>query len=118
MVMYVVDVDCGIMLVQSLLGMNLGKVVGYAKGRKVLDQVGVTVVVCGDGIIFTSDFHEVCTVVSVWDLLLVLIVIDNEIVISVMLDEGRGIKDFCAYVVVFNGHYIECNGYDVDDMYA
>jgi 2-oxoisovalerate dehydrogenase E1 component len=117
MVMHVADPERGVFPAQSPLGMNMPKAAGYAKGRKVMGNPGVTLVACGDGSTATSDFHEACTAASLWQLPLVIMITDNDIAISVEPNEGRGIKDFEAYARSFQGHCIQCDGFDPVDTY-
>lgn len=99
--------------VQSALGMQVSKSVGYAQGlrtRGFTDSVVACVV--GDGTCAEGDVHEGMTGASILELPWLLIVTDNEIAISVSPEDGRGIKDFESYARAFGFQYFTCDGND------
>jgi len=105
--------------VQSALGMQFGKAVGYAQGlrRKGHDD-GLVVAVVGDGTTAESDMHEGMTGASILRLPVLLTVTDNNVAISVRPEDGRGIKSFEAYAAAFGFEYFECDGNDFLGCYA
>ncbi|HET6582246.1 MAG TPA: thiamine pyrophosphate-dependent enzyme [Nannocystaceae bacterium] len=104
--------------VQSALGMQVSKSVGYAQGYKV-KGVDDALVVCvvGDGTCAEGDVHEGMTGASILQLPWLLVVTDNNIAISVTPEDGRGIKDFEAYARAFGFEYFTCDGNDFIDVY-
>lgn len=104
--------------VQSSLGMQVSKSVGYAEGlrRRGIDNAVVQCVV-GDGTCAEGDVHEGMTGASILRLPWLLTVTDNEIAISVSPEDGRGIKSFEAYAKAFDFEYFECDGNDFLDVF-
>ncbi|HWB78972.1 MAG TPA: thiamine pyrophosphate-dependent enzyme [Nannocystaceae bacterium] len=104
--------------VQSALGMQVSKSVGYAQGYKVrgIDDALVVCVV-GDGTCAEGDVHEGMTGASILQLPWLLIVTDNNVAISVTPQDGRGIKDFESYAKAFGFAYFTCDGNDFVDVY-
>ncbi len=104
--------------VQSALGMQVSKSVGYAQGYKV-KGVDDALVVCvvGDGTCAEGDVHEGMTGASILQLPWLLVVTDNNVAISVTPEDGRGIKDFEAYARAFGFEYFTCDGNDFIDVY-
>src|SRR5690606_7148338 len=104
--------------VQSALGMQLGKSVGYAYGlRKQGYDDGVVVAVVGDGTMAESDFHEGVTEASILDVPLLLCVTDNDIAISVKPEDGRGLRDLQAYAKAFEFEFFTADGNDFLEVY-
>jgi len=104
--------------VQSALGMQLGKAVGYAFGmRRRGFQDGLVVAVIGDGTTAESDLHEGMTGASILELPVLIYVTDNNVAISVTPEDGRGIKDFEAYARAFGFAFFECDGNDFLQCY-
>ncbi|PCC69704.1 2-oxoisovalerate dehydrogenase E1 component [Nannocystis exedens] len=99
--------------VQSALGMQFGKAVGYAQGlrRKGHDD-GLVVAVVGDGTTAESDMHEGMTGASILRLPVLLTITDNNVAISVRPEDGRGIRSFEHYAAAFGFAYFECDGND------
>ena len=107
------DMRYNMLPVQSALGMQLGKAVGYAFGmRRQGYQDGLVVAVIGDGTTAESDLHEGMTGASILELPVLIYVTDNNIAISVTPEDGRGIKDFEAYARAFGFAFFECDGND------
>ncbi|MCY1055816.1 transketolase C-terminal domain-containing protein [Nannocystis sp. SCPEA4] len=99
--------------VQSALGMQFGKAVGYAQGlRRQGHQDGLVVAVVGDGTTAESDMHEGMTGASILRLPVLLTVTDNNVAISVRPEDGRGIRSFEHYAAAFGFAYFECDGND------
>lgn len=99
--------------VQSALGMQLGKSVGYAYGlQRKGHRDGLVVAVIGDGTTAESDMHEGMTGASILRVPLLVTITDNNVAISVRPEDGRGIKDFAAYAKAFGFAYFECDGND------
>lgn len=112
------DMRYNMLPVQSALGMQFGKSVGYAEGlrkRGFADAVVVTVV--GDGTMAESDFHEGMTGASILQLPLLVCVTDNEIAISVKPRDGRGIRDLEAYAKAFGFEFFTADGNDFLAVY-
>lgn len=104
--------------VQSALGMQLGKAVGYAHGlRRKGHTDGLVVAVIGDGTTAESDMHEGMTGASILRLPVLVTVTDNNVAISVRPEDGRGIKSFEAYARAFDFAYFECDGNDFLGVY-
>jgi 2-oxoisovalerate dehydrogenase E1 component len=104
--------------VQSALGMQLGKAVGYAHGlRHKGHDDGVVVAVIGDGTMAESDFHEGMTGASILKIPMLICVTDNEIAISVAPEDGRGIRDIESYAKAFGFAFFTADGNDFIDMY-
>jgi len=112
------DIPNNVLPVQSALGMQLGKAVGYAYGlRQAGHKDGVVVAVIGDGTTAESDLHEGMHGASILELPLLLTITDNNIAISVDPSDGRGIKDFKAYAEAFGFRFFECDGNDFLGVY-
>lgn len=110
--------EVGILPVQSPVGMQLGKAVGYAKGFHVKGvRDGLTIGIVGDGTTAEGDMHDAMNAASVWQVPTILMVTDNQIAISTQPDVGRGIKDFRAYAEGFNIRFFSCDGSDFWDTY-
>lgn len=112
------DMRYNMLPVQSALGMQLGKAVGYAVGmrRRGFDD-GLVVAVIGDGTCAESDLHEGMTGASILELPVLIYVTDNNVAISVTPEDGRGIKDFEAYARAFGFAFFECDGNDFLQCY-
>lgn len=112
------DMRHGALPVQSALGMQVSKSVGYAQGYRTrgIDDALVVCVV-GDGTCAEGDVHEGMTGASILQLPWLLIVTDNQIAISVTPEDGRGIKDFESYAKAFGFAYFTCDGNDFIDVY-
>lgn len=107
------DLSLNHLPIQSALGMQIGKSIGYAEGLKrrgVADGLVFTVI--GDGTCAESDLHEGMTGASILDLPWLLAITDNNIAISVTPKDGRAIRDFEAYARAFGFHYGACDGND------
>lgn len=112
------SLELNMLPVQSALGMQLGKSVGYAHGlRKRGYQDGVVVAIVGDGTMAESDFHEGVTGASILDTPLLLVVTDNEVAISVTPEDGRGLKDLEAYAKAFDFEFFTADGNDFIEIY-
>lgn len=112
------DMRYGMLPVQSALGMQFGKSVGYAQGlRKRGFDDGLVVTVVGDGTMAESDFHEGMTGASILQLPLVVCVTDNGIAISVKPEDGRAIHDLEAYAKAFGFAFFTADGNDFLDVY-
>ena len=104
--------------VQSALGMQLGKAVGYAHGlqrRGFTD--GMVTAVIGDGTMAEGDLHDAMTGASILQVPLLVTVTDNDIAISVSPADGRGIKDIASYARAFNFEFFEVDGNDFLAVY-
>ncbi|MBX7080195.1 MAG: hypothetical protein K1X88_13455 [Nannocystaceae bacterium] len=104
--------------VQSALGQQVSKSVGYAQGYRTrgIDDA-LVVCVIGDGTCAEGDVHEGMTGASILRLPWLLIVTDNNVAISVLPEDGRGIKDFESYARAFGFAYFSCDGNDFVDVY-
>jgi 2-oxoisovalerate dehydrogenase E1 component len=112
------DLRWNVIPVQSALGMQIGKSVGYAHGlRRRGATHGVVVTVLGDGTTAEGDFHDGMNGASVLRLPLLMLVTDNQVAISVKPEDGRGIKDFEAYARAFGFVYFTCDGNDFVETY-
>lgn len=112
------DMRFGILPVQSALGMQVSKSVGYAYGNQLKGKTdSVTMAVVGDGTCAEGDLHEGMTGASILGLPWLLVVTDNNIAISVTPEDGRGIQDFEAYAKAFGFEYFTCDGNDFLDVY-
>ena len=112
------DPRYNMMPVQSALGMQIGKSVGYAHGFKMKGQTdGLVVCVAGDGTTAESDFHEGMNGASVLNVPMLLEITDNEVAISVKPEDGRGIKDFEAYARSFGFEFFSADGNNFLEMY-
>lgn len=112
------DMRFGILPVQSALGMQVSKSVGYAYGNRLKGKTdSVTMAVVGDGTCAEGDLHEGMTGASILGLPWLLVVTDNNIAISVTPEDGRGIQDFEAYAKAFGFEYFTCDGNDFLDVY-
>ena len=110
--------EIGVLPVQSPVGMQLGKAIGYAKGFHAKGiQDAVTIGIVGDGTTAEGDMHDAMNAASVWRLPTIIMVTDNEIAISTEPGTGRGIKDFQAYAAGFNIRHFSCDGGDFWDVY-
>ncbi len=104
--------------VQSALGMQVSKSVGYAHGYRVRGiEDALTVCIVGDGTCAEGDVHEGMTGASILSLPWLLIVTDNNVAISVLPEDGRGIRDFESYARAFGFAYYTCDGNDFIDVY-
>ncbi len=112
------DMRFGILPVQSALGMQISKSVGYAYGNKLKGiNDAVTMAIVGDGTCAEGDLHEGMTGASILGLPWLLTITDNNIAISVKPEDGRGITDFEAYAKAFGFAYFTCDGNDFLDVY-
>lgn len=113
------DMRFGVLPVQSALGMQVSKSVGYAEGyhRKGI-QDGLVMCVIGDGTCAEGDLHEGMTGASILEIPWLLTVTDNDIAISVGPEDGRGIVDFESYAKAFGFEYFTCDGNDFLDVYS
>jgi 2-oxoisovalerate dehydrogenase E1 component len=112
------DMRFGILPVQSALGMQVSKSVGYAYGNKLKGITdAVTMAVVGDGTCAEGDLHEGMTGASILGLPWLLTITDNNVAISVKPEDGRGIQDFEAYAAAFGFAYFTCDGNDFLDVY-
>ncbi len=110
--------ELNILPVQSALGMQLGKAVGYAQGlRQKGHDDAVVVAVIGDGTMAESDFHEGMHGASILQLPILITVTDNEVAISVTPEDGRGIKDLASYAKAFGFEFFEADGNDFLSIY-
>ncbi|MCA9717693.1 MAG: hypothetical protein H6713_06635 [Myxococcales bacterium] len=110
--------DYNVLPVQSSLGMQLGKAVGYAHGlqrRGFTD--GMVTAVIGDGTMAEGDLHDAMTGASILQVPLLVTVTDNDIAISVSPADGRGIKDIASYARAFNFEFFEVDGNDFLAVY-
>jgi len=113
MVNHLLDLDRGLLPIQSPLGMNLGKAAGYAQSMK-LNGIsdGFTAASIGDGTTAEIDLHDAMNAISVWSLPTCVAVTDNAIAISTQAEDGRGIKNFEAYARAFDLEFFSCDGRD------
>ena len=110
--------EVGILPVQSPVGMQLGKAVGYAKGFKMKGvHDAVTMGIIGDGTSAEGDLHDAMNAASVWSTPTIIMITDNEIAISTTPAEGRGIQSFKAYAEGFGIKHFTCDGADFFDTY-
>ena len=116
---YHLDIEeVGILPVQSPVGMQLGKAVGYAKGYQAKGvNNAITVGIIGDGTSAEGDLHDAMNAASVWSTPTIIMVTDNEVAISTTPEEGRGIKSFEAYANGFGIEFMTCDGADFWDTY-
>lgn len=106
------DLRFNMLPVQSAVGMQMGKGVGYAYGLKRKYDDGVAVSVIGDGTMAESDFHEGIQGATLLDAPLLMMVTDNNVAISVKPRDGRGIRDLSAYAKAFGVEFFEVDGND------
>lgn len=105
--------------VQSALGMQISKSVGYAHGLRHKGHAGAVVkCIIGDGTCAEGDLHEGMTGASILQLPWLLTITDNNIAISVRPEDGRGLQDFEAYAKAFGFAYFTCDGNDFLEAYA
>jgi len=113
------DLAFNILPIQSALGMQIGKSIGYAQGLvRHGTKNGLVFTVIGDGTCAEGDLHEGMTGASVLKLPWLLAVTDNNIAISVTPKDGRGIVDFEAYARAFGFAYFAVDGNDFLGCYA
>ena len=118
MVNHLLDMERGLLPIQSPLGMNLGKAAGYGKAMKLSGiEDGFVCAAIGDGSTAEGDLHDTMNAISVWSLPMCVMITDNNVAISTKPEDGRGIKDFKAYAKAFNLAYFESKGYDFWDCY-
>jgi len=110
--------EIGILPIQSPVGMQLGKAAGYALGWKAdgIDDA-MTMGIVGDGTTAEGDMHDAMNMISVWKLPTMVMVTDNNIAISTLPEEGRGIVDFAAYARAFGMDHFACDGRDFHDVF-
>lgn len=112
------DMRHNVLPVQSALGMQISKSVGYAYGYKHMGiDDAVVACVIGDGTCAEGDLHEGMTGASILQVPWLVMVTDNNIAISVTPDDGRGIKDFESYARAFGLQYFTCDGNDFCDVF-
>jgi 2-oxoisovalerate dehydrogenase E1 component len=112
------DMRWNVIPVQSSLGMQVSKSVGYAYGfRRKGREDGLVVCIVGDGTMGEDDVHEGMTGASILQVPWLLIVTDNEIAISVSPEDGRGIRDFESYARAFGFEFFTCDGNDFVDSF-
>ena len=106
------DMNLNMLPVQSAVGMQMGKGVGYAYGLRRRYTDGVAVAIIGDGTMAESDFHEGMHGATLLDAPLLMMVTDNKVAISVKPRDGRGIRDLSAYAKAFDMEFFEADGND------
>ncbi len=110
--------EVGVLPVQSPVGMQLGKAAGYGLGFKLKGvEGGVSLAVIGDGSTAEGDMHDAMNACSVWQIPMVFLVTDNDVAISTLPEEGRGIRDFATYAEAFGVQPFSCDGRDFFDVY-
>lgn len=110
--------EVGILPVQSPVGMQLGKAAGYALGfvkQGIHDSVSIGII--GDGTSAEGDLHDAMNAASVWKLPVLYVVTDNEVAISTVPTEGRGIRNFSDYARSFGLVAFDCDGRSFDETY-
>jgi len=113
MVNHLLDMERGILPIQSPLGMNLGKAAGWAQALKLMGKTkSFVAATIGDGSTAEIDLHDAMNAISVWSLPMLVMVTDNEVAISTKPHEGRGIKDLKAYAEAFDLEFFEAKGTD------
>jgi 2-oxoisovalerate dehydrogenase E1 component len=118
MVNHLLDMDRGLLPIQSPLGMNLGKAAGYGQAMRLSGiPDGFVAAAIGDGTTAEIDTHDAMNAISVWSLPMCVMVTDNRIAISTDPDQGRGIKDFEAYAKAFGLTFFRSDGRDFMDVY-
>ena len=118
MVNHLLDMDRGLLPIQSPLGMNLGKAAGYGKAMSLSGvNDGFVCAAIGDGTTAEGDLHDAMNAISVWTLPMCVMVTDNNIAISTRPEEGRGIKDLKSYAKAFYLAFFESKGWDFWDCY-
>lgn len=112
------DLERNTLPVQSALGMQISKSIGYTYGlrHKGHDNAVVQCII-GDGTCAEGDLHEGMTGASILQLPWLLTITDNNIAISVKPEDGRGLRDFEAYAHAFGFRYFTCDGNDFLDVY-
>ncbi len=104
--------------VQSALGMQISKSIGYAQGFKLKGiRDGLVKCIIGDGTTAEDDLHEGMNGASILKLPWLLTITDNNVAISVKPEDGRGIRDFEAYARAFGFAYFTCDGNDFIEVY-
>lgn len=107
------ELPLNILPIQSVLGMQISKAIGYAQGLKLRgEDGGLTMAIIGDGSTAEGDLHEGMNGASVLGLPFMLVVTDNQIAISVDPRDGRGIVDFEAYAKAFGFQFASVSGND------
>jgi len=118
MVNHLLDMERGLLPIQSALGMNLGKSAGYGKAMRLAGVTdGFVAAAIGDGTTAEGDLHEAMNAMSVWSLPMCVMITDNRIAISTAPESGRGIKDFEAYARAFGLEFFTCDGKDFTAVY-
>jgi 2-oxoisovalerate dehydrogenase E1 component len=113
MVNHLLDLERGILPIQSPLGMNLGKAAGWGQAQKLMGITdGFVAASIGDGSTAEIDLHDAMNAISVWSLPMLVTVTDNEVAISTKPHEGRGIKDLEKYAQAFELAFFETDGRD------
>ncbi len=118
MVNHLIDMDRGILPIQSPLGMNLGKAAGWAQALKLMGKdTSFVAATIGDGTTAEGDLHDTMNAISVWSLPMLVMVTDNEVAISTKPHEGRGIKNLEKYAKAFDLAFFEADGNDFEACY-
>ncbi len=118
MVNHLIDMDRGILPIQSALGMNLHKAAGWAQAQKLQGiEDGLVAAPIGAGSTPQGDLHDAMNAISVWSLPMLVMVTDNRIAISTSPAEGRGIKSLKAYAEAFGLAFFSCDGRDFEACY-
>jgi 2-oxoisovalerate dehydrogenase E1 component len=104
--------------IQSALGMQISKSVGYAQGLRHKGHTNAVVkCIIGDGTCAEDDLHEGMTGASILQLPWLLTITDNQIAISVKPEDGRGLRDFEAYAKAFGFAFFTCDGNDFLEVF-
>ena len=118
MVNHMLDMERGLLPIQSALGMNLGKAAGYGQAMRLSGVAdGFVAAAIGDGTTAEGDTHDAMNAISVWSLPMCVMVTDNHIAISTEPHDGRGIKDLEAYAKAFGLAFFSCDGKDFEAVY-
>ena len=110
--------EVGILPIQSPVGMQLGKAVGYGIGfQKKGVNDALTMGIVGDGTTAEGDMHDAMNAATVWSSPTLILVTDNRVAISTLPEEGRGIRSFRDYAAGFGMKFFSCDGRDFMDVY-
>ncbi len=119
MVQHLSDRENGILPIQSMVGPNLTKAVGYQLACKLAGKENATTVaITGDGTIAESDVHDALTGASVMDLETMFIFTDNRVAISTEPGDGRAIRNFESFAHGFGAGFFTADGNDFLDVYV
>ncbi len=116
--MHLVDLDCGFLGANGVVGAGLPIAVGAALGQRILGEDFVTVCFFGDGANNQGTFHESLNLATVWNLPVVFVCENNEYGISQSIHAQQKVKNISDRAPSYMLPAWIINGNDVVEVYS